>query len=252
MKILIFTTILFFIFTTPAHAQAVISEVYPAPTSDENEWIEIYNPTSEPINLIGLKLFEHFSKKNELISFDELVIEPNGFYTFNLESNKLNNVEEKITLENELEEVLSSLHYTNSESQKSISYLFDDNIAISNTLELTNPSKNSINPIKVLSLPSPTPIIEKVPEIITPSPTPKIIEVKITPKPTINPINHELIKFQDINQQLKIPNLFKIEKEGLIKRIPRFSYIVQKKVSSAGVINAIIGGSLIVFAGLII
>ena len=254
MKIIIFTAFLFFLFATPAHAQVVISEVYPAPTSEENEWIELYNTSDEEIDISNWKLYEHFSKESLLINFEDTTIKPNEFYVYELNSNKLNNTEEKVSLANHLGEQVSELHYQETESQKSISYLFKDNSKIGQTLQITQPTKKLVNQIEITNTPTPTPTS-------TPSPTPtntpepeKKEEIKEIKKEvaTPTPINYELIRHQKINQQLSFPILEKTPKEGLQKRVARFSYIVQKKVSKSGVINAIIGGSLIIFAGLLI
>lgn len=269
MKTLIFAILLFFILVTPARAQVVISEVYPAPTSDEKEWIELYNTSEESVDISGWKLFEHFSSRNELIlfnldNFENTNIEAKSFFVFELPSNKLNNSEEKISLENSDNEEVSSLHFSNSESQKSFSYLFLDQNIIGEVLEISNPTRGIINQIILINTPTPTPEPTETP---TPTTTPisspetalpltsntvsktESIENTAVPKQIIN---KELEQYLATNKSLSLPTLKRIEKESLIKRLPQFSYIVQKNVSKQGVISAIIGGSLIIFIGFIL
>lgn len=262
---IIFAVLLFFLFATPVNAQVVISEVYPAPTSDENEWVELYNSSEELIDISNWKLYEHFSSKNELVTFNNITINPKSFYVYELTSSKLNNSEEKVSLENDMGEEISSQYYKDSQSQKSFSYLFIDEESVGKTLEISEPTKGQKNQIEITTTPTPIPNPSS-----TPNPTvePVSPETKITdngnlennhkqenssfPQSTKEPINYALLKHKELNSKLKLPNIAIQEKKDLRKRLPQFSYIVQKKVSKSGVINAIIGGSLIILAGLII
>lgn len=246
MKKIFIAVFLFFFFTTPAHAQMVISEVYPAPTSEENEWIKIINIGETEIEITDWKLFEHFSSKKLITTFDEHILQPNEFLIYNLESNKLNNVEEMISLENALEEKIDSVHYLDAQSQETLIFY---------------PKPTS----------SPTPIPN--PEApISPSPSPEVLgktDKKVVEKNENNNKSKEITIAEDtleketvinlklelhkrITNNLKLPNIKRIEKEGLQKQLPKISYIVQKKVSKEGVIGAIIGGSLLIFTGLLL
>lgn len=250
-------------FATPAHAQVVLSEVYPAPTSEEKEWIELFNTTAEIVDISGWKLFEHFSNKNELVTFIDTHIEPHGFFIFELPTNKLNNTEEKITLENSTVIEVSAIHYTNSESQKSFSFLFQSESLIGEILQLGTPTKNTINPLEPIITPQPTatPQPTEIPQTQTQTTQtentnasaenaqPLLPSNQIQAEPTINP---NLEQYRAVSAQLKLPKLGKIEKKGLIKREPQLSYIVQKKVSKAGVMSAIIGGTVLLFIGFLL
>ena len=263
MKIFIFATLLFFLFATPAHAQVVLSEVYPAPTSEEKEWVELFNTTAEIVDISGWKLFEHFSSKNELVTFADIHIEPHGFFIFELPTNKLNNAEEKITLENNTATEISAVHYTNSESQKSFSFLFQSESLIGEILQLSIPTKNTINPLEPIITPQPTatPQATEIPqtqnqtiqtentEASVQNAQPLLPSNQIQAEPAINP---NLEQYRAVSAQLKLPKLGKTEKEGLIKKEPKLSYIVQKKVSKAGVISAIIGGTVLLFIGFLL
>ncbi len=242
MKILIFTAILFFLFATPAHAQVVISEVYPAPTSEEKEWIKVLNTGSETVDISGWKLFEHFSSKNELTTITDVILESGEIYTYTLESNKLNNSEEKVTLENLEHEEISSVHYTNAESQKSITFFSE------NTL-------NEDTNIEPTAIPTLVPTTKKS---SNPSNQQHETQVENTQEgethveQTIPKINKELELHKKVVSLLKLPSIEKIEKENLEKVLPKFSYIVQNKVSKTGVISAIIGGLLVLTTGILL
>lgn len=269
VKIFIFATLLFFLFATPAHAQVVLSEVYPAPTSEEKEWIEFFNTTAEIVDISGWKLFEHFSSKNELVTFSDTHIEPHSYFIFELPTNKLNNTEEKITLENNIATEISAVHYTNSESQKSFSFLFQSETVIGKILQLGTPTKKTINPLEPIITPQPTTTPQLTPTPVpietsktqeqksqavntgpaTEAPQPLSALNQSNAEPTINP---NLQQYRTVSSQLKLPKLGKTEKNGLIKREPQLSYIVQKKVSKAGVMSAIIGGTILLFIGFLL
>lgn len=269
VKIFIFATLLFFLFATPAHAQVVLSEVYPAPTSEEKEWVELFNTTAEIVDISGWKLFEHFSSKNELVTFSDTHIEAHSFFIFELPTNKLNNAEEKVTLENNATTEISAIHYTNSESQKSFSFLFQSEIIMGETLQLGIPTKNITNALEPIITPQPStapqstaaPLPTELPqpqtqatqtentEASAKNAQPLLPSHQIQAEPTINP---NLQQYRTVSSQLKLPKLGKTEKKGLIKREPQLSYIVQKKVSKAGVISAIIGGTVLLFIGFLL
>jgi predicted extracellular nuclease len=266
VKILIFATLLFFLFATPAQAQVVISEVYPAPTSEEKEWVELYNTSDQIIDISGWKLFEHFANKNELVTFTDILIEPHAFFVYELTSNKLNNSEEKISLENIQIQEVSSLYYINSESQKSFSYLFTNNTTISEHLEITTPTKAERNPIYVVPTPTPTPTPSPS-STSTPTTSPSTTETNTQAfnpnsvgtvlgqtelQPTPTPINKQLVLHQKIHASLNLPSLTRIPKKNLETYLPQLSYLVQDKISQQGVTNAIIGGSLLLLSGLLL
>lgn len=265
VKILSFATLLFFLCAAPAQAQVVLSEVYPAPTSEEKEWVELFNTSADTVDISGWKLFEHFSSRNELTTFANIQIEPYSFVIFELPANKLNNSEEKITLENSSANEVSTIYYTNSESQKSFSFLFLSETLRGEILQLGIPTKNTINPFEPIATEQPT-----VPSQPTDTPLPQatISTTEPTPNPTttatVSPVpssyqttttpapNQKLEEYRAVSSAIKLPKLVKTEKAGLQKRLPKLSYIVQKKVSKIGVFSAIIGGSVLLFIGFLL
>lgn len=252
----------------------LISEVYPQPNTTESEWIEIYNPTSEPIDLSGLSLYEHISQTNLLIQFtsetESLVIQPQSFYVYTLGSNKLNNSEELITLESSDNSVIDSFTYTNSKLDQSFNKDISTDHLSSTNIYLAQPTPNEMNHPQALN----TPNIE-IKQNTTNSPTTPAPEdskqdkitqedqsthkkqsldstsdqtVKLTAK-----INVPLLQYQQLSSELKkFPNTQKIKSENIKPRESKFSYLVQKHVSSQGIVNAIIGGSLLILTGFLL
>lgn len=153
----------FLLFAQNDQPSIYISEVYPAPNSTESEWIELYNPTDSAVLLTGWQLFEHVSQTSKLVEFTEVTIPPSGFFVFELSSNKLNNSQEKVTLVQPDGTLHDSFEYSNSESEKSFSRLFQ-NDQITQNIAVTNPTKGEKNaqvpqPLQtpIASTPSPTP-----------------------------------------------------------------------------------------------
>lgn len=271
MKIPLFATLLFFCCITQANAQVVLSEVYPAPTSGQKEWIELYNTSEETADISEWKLFEHFASKSELVKFTNTQIQPHEFLVFELSVNKLNNSEEKITLENTQSEEVSSLYFVNAVSEQSFSLLFLNETTIGTTLELSIPTPGFRNQIVVTPTPTPTPTQQPsapIEQVDSKNNTKNTVETSNEAAQIRNTIssetfaqteikertalNHALQLHKKLNNQLKIPEIIRIEKVGLEKRIPQLSYLVQKKVSNQGVISVIIGGSLLLFTGLLL
>lgn len=102
----------------------ILSEIMASPDTDQNEWIEIYNPSSELISLNGLCFYDE-SKKSRCISGD-VFISPTSYFTHFFSSGFLNNDGDTVTFIN------SSVTYSkapNNKSyslQKDASYCFTD------------------------------------------------------------------------------------------------------------------------------
>lgn len=67
----------------------ILSEIMASPDTDQNEWIEIYNPSTESIPLKGLCFYDG-SKKSRCIS-EDLSISKDSYYTHSFSSGFLNN-----------------------------------------------------------------------------------------------------------------------------------------------------------------
>lgn len=64
--------------TAPAHV--VISEIYASENNSGSEWVELYNPTDESVDLSGWKLDTQFDNDGDAILPDGSTIDPQGYY----------------------------------------------------------------------------------------------------------------------------------------------------------------------------
>lgn len=122
MKKTIFLSLLYlFILPQKINAQVIISEIYPSPTSEEKEWVELYNTGSTEINLNGYKLEDTLSSPSVLYTFTEQIIAPNSFYFHELATAKLNNVEDSVKLFDSNNQQIDQFDYKNAEQKQSFS-----------------------------------------------------------------------------------------------------------------------------------
>lgn len=118
------------------NAQVIISEVYPSPTSEEKEWIELYNLGDTEINLNGYRLEDTISSASVLQTFTNQTIAPNSFYLHELASAKLNNAEDSVKLFDQNNNKIDQFDYKNAEQRQSFS----------RTLPLDNFSGQKVTP----------------------------------------------------------------------------------------------------------
>lgn len=91
----------------------ILSEIMASPDTDQNEWIEIYNPSTEPISLKDLCFYDE-SKKSRCIS-EDIIISPSSYFTYSFSSGFLNNDGDTVTFIN------SSVTFTKAPKNKSYS-----------------------------------------------------------------------------------------------------------------------------------
>ncbi len=65
-----------------AHAAVVINEIYPKPTDEQSEWIELYNAGNESVSLNLWKLENTDGEKKSFIINASAIIQPKGFLLF--------------------------------------------------------------------------------------------------------------------------------------------------------------------------
>ncbi|MBT4120886.1 MAG: PKD domain-containing protein [Candidatus Magasanikbacteria bacterium] len=104
----------------------IINEFVSDPVSGENEWIEIYNPTTSSIDLTGWKLYDGMGS----IASPTSTIEAGGFFVIELSSSKLNNSGDIIILKNDLDEIVDSVSYGD----------WDDGDTSDNALAVSDPN----------------------------------------------------------------------------------------------------------------
>lgn len=89
-------------------ASLKINEIYPAPSSGEFEWVEIYNDGTDSVNLTSYFLEDSANKQ---IRFLSSTIDPQGFVTAT-SSSILNNDGDTVNLKNNQEEILDFVNYS--------------------------------------------------------------------------------------------------------------------------------------------
>lgn len=109
----------------------IITEIMANPESDQNEWIEIFNPSSTPIPLNGL-CFSDASSHSRCIS-DTIILGPSSYYSLQFSSGFLNNDGDTVTFSDK------SVIYP--KSPKNLSYSLQAN----NSWCFANSSQNSSN-----------------------------------------------------------------------------------------------------------
>jgi len=76
----------------------ILSEIMPSPDTDQNEWIEIYNPSSESISLKGLCFYDE--SKHSRCFPDDASISPSSYFIHSFSSGFLNNDGDTVTFLN--------------------------------------------------------------------------------------------------------------------------------------------------------
>ncbi len=164
-------------------AKVIITEVSPAPSTGNSEWIEIYNDSTAPVDLTHWVLQDQLTTPSVLYTFTPLSLEddsfllmPESYYVVTLTSSKLNNSADGITLispkggslsEGDQEyEIIDQMSYTFSQTNKTWSW--DDQ---NHSWVLCDPSPGEILLAKCLVTTEPSPSTTPAP---TPSPTPQL------------------------------------------------------------------------------
>lgn len=108
MKIIILAGIFFFLcFNKVVEASLKINEIYPAPNTGEQEWVEIFNDEDKTIDLGSFALSD---SKNTLLTFETNSASPSG-YILVTGNNILNNSGDTVFLKNSLGEIVDSVTY---------------------------------------------------------------------------------------------------------------------------------------------
>ncbi|PIW73362.1 hypothetical protein CO005_01885, partial [Candidatus Roizmanbacteria bacterium CG_4_8_14_3_um_filter_34_9] len=86
--IFILSTCYLIINTFSVFASLKLNEIYPAPLTNQDEWVEIYNDENNPVNIQGFYLTDSSGKK---ILITNEVLEPYSFTVASTPSGVLNN-----------------------------------------------------------------------------------------------------------------------------------------------------------------
>lgn len=173
------------LFYTPKFTYAntvVLNELMANPT-DNTEWVELYNPTNQAIDLSNWKL-----KDGNSLTRDDLTLSGQinsfSFITFNHDKGWLNDTgDETITLLDNTGQIVDNYQYSGTTKGKTYGRQ-PDGLNWQSNLE---PSKGSSNG-EPLPIPSPTPSPTLLPSpISTPSTSPSISKTKSTTSVSSSP-----------------------------------------------------------------
>ncbi|MCC6711403.1 MAG: lamin tail domain-containing protein [Candidatus Pacebacteria bacterium] len=230
-------------------AQLIISEVYPNPNDQETEWVELYNPSDETIDLDSWQLWDQLSKPSNIYTFTSgEQLTSLAYLVVELKS-VLNNSGDTVILYDQNQVVQDSLTYTS--STKGLSWAKNSNNPT--TIFETSPNPGFDNPI---ASPSPLPTTKLTP-IPTQLPPPDSFpttsqpshqhQVQVTSSGSDSPTNFELP-----NSNLYPPTVLKPQ-VNLPKQETRQlqSIYFESPNLEIGAINVIIGATLLLIPGLI-
>ncbi|QQG44540.1 MAG: lamin tail domain-containing protein [Candidatus Roizmanbacteria bacterium] len=182
----------------PVFGALRLNEIYPAPSSGQEEWVELYNDEDKQIDISGYSLTDAANNKITLPA----TIGPLSFISAT-SSNVLNNSGDTLNLKNSLNEIIEIITYSGSfNNEKSYARCPDGNGSWSIVTTLT---RNQPNPCPS-STPTLTPTyaIEPTPTIAQTIPTP---ELTSTPSATLIPTTSETIIPTSLPTTIPSPSL---------------------------------------------
>jgi len=156
----------------------VINEISP---SSELEWIELFNPGSEPHNLVGWSLVDNNNLDDDIIL--DVTLESGQYFvaTNSGKTSWLNNSGDTVTLFDVSHNTIDSLVYGTIQSGKTIGRVPDES---ENWLPNLSPTMGFANPTpSPTPSPIPTPTLAPLPTV-TPTPTPTSTPVTPAPSPS--------------------------------------------------------------------
>ncbi len=196
-------SLLALILPSTAKAQIIISEVYPNPTTNESEYIELYNTATTSADLTGYELKDQLSSPTTLYLFTSLsleneienTIQANEYLVISLTTNKLNNSADGVTLINESGETIDKMTYENSEQGLSwTKNLETEEWKLCNPTPLAPANPPAGGEVGCFSEATPSP---------TPSPSP---QSSPSPSPTPTPSSQLIAKSLQLNEIYPCPN----------------------------------------------
>lgn len=186
-KLVIISLAFLFIFTEKAHAanlDIVINEVSPnpeGPSTEDSEFIELFNKGTETISITGWKLADTQGSTRVYIIPDNS-IEPGKYKSFSKGTTEisLNNDSDGVTLRDTTDQQIDSMFFSSSIDGKSWSRSPNGTGTFVNE---TTPTENSINSTPPTPIPTNTPTPGPT---STPTNTPTLTPTKTpTPAPTV-------------------------------------------------------------------
>jgi len=151
-----------------------VTEVYPAPINNETEWLELFNCGNQEISLLGWQIFDQLSTASLLIEFDQINLPAQNFLIIKLQTNKLNNTGDGITVYDKSGKLIDQMSFGQTQNDKSWSLDLTNNQFV-----LGEPNPNLAFQPTPTSAPTPT-------STITPATTPTVQPTPVhSPTPTL-------------------------------------------------------------------
>ncbi len=205
---LFFIFLFFFIPLSHVSAAVVLNEIYPKPTDEQSEWIELYNSGNESVSLNLWKLENTDGEKKTFIINASAIIQPKGFLVFPKSQTgiALRNDGDTVRLIDQQNTVVDSQGFPGILGFNTSSGRTSDGAGVWSTCTApTEGSKNSCPEPSVTPTPlvsdTPTPSISPIPTELTPTvvpntPTPIVEVVYVThiPTPTPTPIGNVTVQ----------------------------------------------------------
>lgn len=193
---------------TKIFAAVVLNEIYPKPTDEQSEWIELYNSGNESVSLNLWKLENTDGEKKTFIINASAIIQPKGFLVFPKSQTgiALRNDGDTVRLIDQQNTVIDSHGFPGILGFNTSSGRTSDGAGVWSTCTApTEGSKNSCPEPSVTPTPlvsdTPTPSITPIPTELTPTvvpntPTPIVEVVYVThiPTPTPTPIGNVTVQ----------------------------------------------------------
>lgn len=184
-KLLIGAMIGAFFLINPAtvSAQVKLNEIFANPANEDDEFIELFNPSDQAIDITGYKLTD---LTNKPFIIPEATISAKGFYSFRTISKfQLNNTgQETVALKNAADSQIDSFSFEGTTEGKSFSRIPDGENWVSNT-EVTEANANTAPAASVSPEASPSPEAQASQ---SPSPAPSPAASKApSPSPKASP-----------------------------------------------------------------
>lgn len=170
------------IFSSIISAEIIINEIMPN-SSTGQEWIELYNNSTQDASLSGYLLEDQLTSPSIIYEFSNEIILGNQYLVIDLDSMKLNNSGDGVILYDNNGAIIDETSYINAPNDLSWSRLND------NSFEFLEPTRNLAN-LELVSMPTPTSILTSTPTQ-TPIPT---LTLTIAPTPT--PINFDFSQIE--------------------------------------------------------
>lgn len=185
-------------------ADVVINEYLPnpsGPSSEDTEWIELYNTTTASFDLTGWQLDDQEGGSAPYILPSGTTIAGNSYLTFekSVTGIILNNTTDEVRLLNAASEAVEVYAYEETDEDSSFGRQSDGS---DEWITFTTPSKNASNATGVVPTQTPTPTTEPT---RTPTPT-KITPTKQptpTKLPTVTPVKIALTKKVTVSPTVK-------------------------------------------------